>query len=88
VGKTNAGGNALNFHSTLTIQTSRKGWIDATVKGKKVRKGAKVVWTTYKNHYSRGLFDAEGKKVLLPAKLELDITAEGFKPAASEEDEE
>lgn len=80
VGKTNAGGNALNFHSTLTIQTSRKGWLTATVKGKTVRKGAKVVWTSYKNHYARGLSDNEGKKMLLPAKIELDITADGFRP--------
>jgi recombination protein RecA len=54
MGKTNAGGKALNFFSCLTFQTSRKGWVEKTVKGQKVRVGADVVWKLYKNHLSRG----------------------------------
>ena len=74
-GKTNAGGKALNFFSSLTYQTSRKAWIEATVKGVKVRKGAKVVWKLFKNHLSR---QSPGPKV-----VEFDITAEGIKLAGT-----
>jgi RecA/RadA recombinase len=70
-GNTNAGGKALNFFSALTYQTSRKGWIEKTVKGEKVRIGAKVQWKLFKNHISR---TNPGPKV-----IELDITAEGIK---------
>jgi len=52
-GKTNAGGKALNFFSSLTFQTSRKGWVERQIQGKKVRVGAEVVWKTYKNHLDR-----------------------------------
>lgn len=52
-GKTNAGGAALNFFSSLTFQTSRKGWYERTVNGEKVRAGAIVKWTCYKNHLDR-----------------------------------
>ena len=68
-GKTNAGGKAINFFSSLTYQTSRKAWVERTVKGEKVRVGAKVVWTLFKNHINK---DAPGHKV-----IELDITADG-----------
>jgi len=74
-GKTNAGGKALNFFSSLTYQTSRKSWIEATVKGEKVRKGAKVTWKLFKNHLNR---QAPGPKV-----VEFDITAEGIKLAGT-----
>lgn len=70
-GKTNAGGKALNFFSSLTYQTSRKGWIEATVKGEKVRKGACVTWKLFKNHIDR---TNPG-----PKSFELNITAEGIK---------
>jgi recombination protein RecA len=73
-GKTNAGGKALNFFSTITIQTQRTGWIEGQVKGEKVRKGAKVKWSTFKNQYMPAL-----KDVLLPKAIELSITDEGFK---------
>jgi len=70
-GKTNAGGKALNFLSSLTYQTSRKSWIEGTVKGEKVRRGAKVQWKLFKNHIDRNNM---GPKV-----IEFDITSEGFK---------
>lgn len=77
-GKTNAGGKAANFFSCLTYQTSRKGWIEATSKGIKVRKGAKVQWKLFKNHLDKA---NPGPKT-----IELDITAEGIKLASSSED--
>jgi len=69
-GKTNAGGKAVNFFSSLTYQTSRKGWIENTVKGVKVRKGACVSWKLFKNHIDRS---NPG-----PKSFELNITAEGI----------
>ena len=69
-GKTNAGGKAVNFFSSLTYQTSRKGWLEKTVKGQKVRIGAKVQWKLFKNHLDRSNM---GPKV-----IEFDITSEGF----------
>jgi RecA/RadA recombinase len=54
-GKTNAGGKALNFFSSLTFQTSRKGWYETTVKGQKKRSGAVVVWKLYKNHLNKSV---------------------------------
>ncbi len=74
-GKTNAGGKAVNFFSSLTYQTSRKSWIEATIKGVKVRKGAKVQWKLFKNHIDR---PNPGPKV-----VEFDITSDGFKYSAS-----
>lgn len=70
-GKTNAGGKSLNFFSALTYQTSRKSWLEKTVKGEKVRIGAKVQWKLFKNHINRS---SPGPKV-----IELDITADGIK---------
>lgn len=52
-GKTNAGGKAVNFFSSLTFQTSRKGWHERTVSGQKVRAGADVKWVLFKNHLDR-----------------------------------
>lgn len=69
-GKTNAGGKSLNFFSSLTYQTSRKSWFEATVKGEKVRKGAVVSWKLFKNHIDR---ENPGPKV-----VDLKITAEGI----------
>lgn len=82
-GKTNAGGKAVNFFSSLTYQTSRKGWFEPTVKGEKVRKGAVVSWKLFKNHINRS---NPGPKV-----VEFKITADGFEylggtNAASEEE--
>lgn len=69
-GKTNAGGKALNLFSSLTYQTTRKGWIEKTVKGVKMRKGATVVWKLFKNHIDKS---NPGPKV-----VEMNITAEGI----------
>lgn len=69
-GKTNAGGKAVNFFSSLTYQTNRKSWIEKTVKGQKVRIGAKVQWKLFKNHINK---QNPGPKV-----VEFDITSEGF----------
>lgn len=54
VGKTSAGGKSLNFFSSLTFQTSRRGWFEKQVGGIKVRAGADVQWRLYKNHLDRG----------------------------------
>lgn len=70
-GKTNAGGKAVNFFSCLTYQTSRKAWLEKTVKGEKFRIGAKVTWKLFKNHLDKS---NPGPKV-----IEFDITADGIK---------
>lgn len=77
-GKTNAGGKALNFFSSLTYQTSRKSWLESTVKGVKKRIGAKVQWKLFKNHISKS---NPGPKV-----VELDITAKGIELAGTSEE--
>jgi len=69
-GKTNAGGKALNFFSSLTFQTTRKAWYETQVKGKKVRSGVDVVWQIFKNHLNR----AGGYQ----KSATLRITSEGF----------
>jgi hypothetical protein len=78
-GQTNAGGKALNFFSTIILQSKRIGWVDITKDKVKVRTGAKVRWITYKNHYAKTLVDEEGKQILLPTRIDLSITADGFK---------
>jgi RecA/RadA recombinase len=79
-GKTNAGGKAVNFFSSLTYQTSRKSWIEKTVKGEKVRVGARVQWTLFKNHLDRS---NPG-----PKSIELDITSAGISLVGSSNDDE
>lgn len=74
-GKTNAGGKSVNFFSCLTYQTSRKGWLEKTVKGEKIRTGAKVQWKLFKNHIDKS---NPGQKV-----IELDITSDGISLAGS-----
>lgn len=69
-GKTNAGGKAVNFFSSLTYQTTRKAWYEGTVKGIKTRKGAVVSWKLFKNHIDRS---NPGPKV-----VEFRISADGF----------
>lgn len=78
-GKTNAGGKAVNFFSCLTYQTSRKSWLEKTVKGEKFRIGAKVTWKLFKNHLDKA---NPGPKV-----IELDITADGISLAGAGNDE-
>lgn len=75
-GKTNAGGKAVNFFSSLTFQTSRKGWHEKTVNGQKVRAGADVVWKLFKNHLD--------KSSLNKKEFTLRITSEGIKCLTSE----
>lgn len=70
-GKTNAGGKALNLFSSLTYQTTRKQWLEKTVKGHKVRVGVRVQWKLFKNHVDKA---SPGPKV-----VELDITSDGIK---------
>lgn len=70
-GKTNAGGKAVNFFSSLTFQSSRKGWYERTVAGQKVRAGADVVWKLFKNHLN--------KSALSQKEFTLRITSEGIK---------
>jgi len=77
-GNTNAGGKAVNFFSSLTYQTSRKGWLEKTVKGEKVRVGAKVCWKLYKNHIDKS---NPGPKV-----VEFDITKDGITLSGSSND--
>jgi RecA/RadA recombinase len=75
-GKTNAGGKSLNFFSSLTFQTARRGWYERTINGKKVRAGADVTWKLFKNHLNRaGLNQKE---------FTLRITSEGVKVIGSE----
>jgi recombination protein RecA len=50
-GKSNTGGEAINFFSALTYQTSRKAWIEKVSEKENVRVGAVVKWTLYKNHF-------------------------------------
>lgn len=69
-GKTNAGGKAVNFFSSLSFQTTRKGWYEKTVKGEKVRAGALVTWKLFKNHLNK---DTDNKK-----EFTLRITKEGI----------
>jgi recombination protein RecA len=84
-GKTNAGGDALNFFSMLTIQATRAGWYERTVNGEKVRAGADVYWVVYKNHYAKALKDAEGNTVMLPKSNKFRISGEGIQPLNSKE---
>jgi RecA/RadA recombinase len=86
-GKTNAGGDAINFFSMLTIQAARKGWYERTVKGEKVRAGAIVIWNVYKNHYAKALRGEDGKSILLPKSVELKITGQGITPTDSDSED-
>ena len=72
-GKTNAGGKAMDYFSCLTYQTTRKGWLEKTIKGEKKRVGAKVRWTLYKNHLLSGENDVGLGKV-----SDIDISADGM----------
>lgn len=69
-GRTNAGGNAVDFFSALTFQTSRMKWLEKTIKGEVVRVGARAVWTLYKQHL---IGDAPLQKKVL-----LDVTKDGI----------
>lgn len=75
-GKTNAGGKAVNFFSCLTFQTSRRGWVERQVSGKKVRVGVEVTWKLFKDHLNR---TGTKKKESV-----LRITSEGIECVSSE----
>lgn len=75
-GKVNAGGKSLNFFSCLTFQTTRRGWVEKQVQGKKVRVGAEVTWKLFKNHLNKG--DAHQKEYVLR------ITSEGISVVGGE----
>jgi recombination protein RecA len=77
VGKTNAGGKALDFHCMLILQSQRAGWYERTIGGEKVRAGANVKWRVTKNHYAKSLKDADGKQILLPKEINLRISGDG-----------
>lgn len=77
-GKTNAGGQALNFFSSLTYQTARKSWIEKTVDGKKVRTGAEVIFRLYKNHLNK---EAPGAKEII-----FKITSDGIELVKAKEE--
>jgi recombination protein RecA len=79
-GKTNAGGQALNFFSSLTYQTARRSWIEKTVQGKKVRIGAEVVFKLYKNHLNKE--DPGDKEIIFR------ITKEGIEYAKPKSEED
>lgn len=78
VGKTNAGGKALDFHCMLTIQSQRAGWYEKTISGQKVRAGAFVKWRVYKNHYAKSLKNEDGTPILLPKECNLKISSDGI----------
>jgi len=78
-GKTNAGGKSVNFFSSLTYQTTRKQWLEKTVKGEKVRIGARVQWKLFKNHINKS---NPGPKV-----VEFDITKDGFELVGASNDD-
>jgi len=87
-GKTNAGGQALNFFSMLTIQGTRTGWYEKTVDKIKVRAGAFVKWNTYKNHYAKALKSPDGGPLYLPKELNLKISEDGLEPYSAKAKEE
>lgn len=87
-GKTNAGGKAIHFFTYVGFQTKRIGWVEKTVNKEKVRVGAKVRWTSYKNHA------AKGNGYATPHHVDFVIDADGMrrdgitKGEASEESED
>lgn len=78
-GRKNTGGEGLDYFSSLTFQTARIGWLEKTVKGKRVRTGAKVKWDVYKNHLSLGQ-DISKSTIM-------DITKEGMSIAGAKEED-
>ena len=85
-GRTNAGGEALGMLSSLIYQTARRGWLEKTVKGEKVRIGAQVQWTLYKNHIYK---DNPGPKQVLVniTSAGLEVVGKTNNPDSSSEEE-
>lgn len=78
VGETNAGGRALEFFCSLIIQAKCAGKLFKTVKGVQYKKGVEVKWNASKNHFQKALPKVDGKAVLLPKELVLQITSAGM----------
>ena len=74
-GRKNTGGEGLDYFSALTFQTARIGWLEKTVKGQRMRTGAKVKWDIYKSHL------ALGNDIMKSTIME--ITKEGMKVVAT-----
>jgi len=88
VGKTQAGGKALKFYTMIGINAQRTGdWI-RTINKEKVKAGAFVKWSTFKNHYQKSVTDAEGNKRFLPKDVSLKISAKGIEVMEGGNDEE
>lgn len=79
-GSTTAGGKALHLFSSLMFQTQRKGWLERTVKGEKVRFGAQVNFTLQKNHLNKS--DMGEKKITF------NITKDGIEYVNKDKDDE
>jgi len=79
-GRTNSGGNAADYFSALTFQTSRQKWLEKTVKGESIRTGARVQWQIYKNH----LLD---ESVLIQKRVLIDITKDGMNVVGANNEE-
>lgn len=73
VGRTNAGGEAIHFYTYIGFQTTRVAWLVKTRDGVKRRVGAKVKWSTYKNHAAKSL------GIDVPDSVTYEITKDGFK---------
>lgn len=87
VGKVEAGGKALKFWTMLGIHSQRTGdWI-RTIDKKKVRAGAFVKWSTFKNHYQKSAIDKEGKRRVLPKEATFRISAAGIEKTEGKQED-
>jgi len=78
VGETNAGGRALEFACALIISASRTSNYEVTRQGIKVKAGINGRYRTTKNHYTKGLVDADGNAIMLPKDMNFRVSAKGF----------
>lgn len=78
VGETNAGGRALEFACSLIISASRVSNYEVTRGGIKVKAGINGRYRTTKNHYIKGLVNADGSPFMPPKDLNFRISAAGF----------
>lgn len=78
VGRTEAGGNALYFHSKVILQSSRVSDYIKTVKGEKVKAGVDVRWKVKKNRYLNSAVDEEGEAKYLASEIFLRISDDGI----------
>lgn len=80
MGKTQAGGKALKFFTMIGISSARLGDYTVTKAGVKVKKGAHVRFSVFKNHYLKSAIDVEGNPRLLPTEVDFTIDAGGIGP--------